>query len=220
MRPKLNLKAQLAFFLNKRGWSPSELARRSGAPRQSISDWMAGTPPRNLTLLKRVAGTLGTSVDNLLFGHGFEETPDMEGKRDLKRASQPERDSVSKSRATNPDDPSLLGANENGLWFSVLKMDGTIVQMNDVLQRALGHPPEDTLGRPASDFLAESDLSLYNQILLEFGQNRKSIDGVFFRMVCQNGTIRWGYWQGVLLETNRMIYWIGSDSTSRFALPN
>lgn len=66
----MKLKTQLQYFLRLRGMTASELARRSGVPKQSISDWMAGTPPRRIDQVKKVSGILGTSVDNLCFGEG------------------------------------------------------------------------------------------------------------------------------------------------------
>ncbi len=66
----MNLKYQLKHYLNEQKISASELSRRTGISKQSISDWLAGVHPRDLSNLKRVADELGVSVDNLLFGQG------------------------------------------------------------------------------------------------------------------------------------------------------
>ena len=50
--------------------SAAALARKSGVPKQNISQWLAGVEPKKLSQVKAVASALGTSVDNLCFGEG------------------------------------------------------------------------------------------------------------------------------------------------------
>jgi transcriptional regulator with XRE-family HTH domain len=66
----MNLKKQLKFFLGLREISASQLAKRAGVPKQSLSGWLGGSNPRDVKQIKRVADALGTTVDNLLFGDG------------------------------------------------------------------------------------------------------------------------------------------------------
>lgn len=62
------LSKQLQEHLNKRGITISQLARMSGVPKQTISDWITGRKPQSVTSLKKVADALGTSIDCLCFG--------------------------------------------------------------------------------------------------------------------------------------------------------
>jgi transcriptional regulator with XRE-family HTH domain len=64
----MTLKTQLRAFLKTKGMTAADLSRASNVPKQSISDWLAGTPPRNLDHLKRVANVFRVSIDELLFG--------------------------------------------------------------------------------------------------------------------------------------------------------
>lgn len=66
----VNLKRQLQFYLDKREMSASQLSRKAGVPKQSISGWLAGSNPRDVRQVKRVADVLGVSLDNLMFGDG------------------------------------------------------------------------------------------------------------------------------------------------------
>lgn len=72
MYDSMILKTQLRAYLKSKGISAAELARLSGVPKQSISDWLAGTSPRNIEQIKRVANVFEISLDQLLFG--VEET--------------------------------------------------------------------------------------------------------------------------------------------------
>ena len=68
----MNLKNQLRLYLEHRKISASALARASGVPKQSISDWLAGSSPRNISQLKKIADSLSVSIDHLVFGKGIE----------------------------------------------------------------------------------------------------------------------------------------------------
>lgn len=70
MIQKVNLKRQLQFYLNKHDMSASQLAREAGVPKSSVGDWLAGSNPRDVRQIKRVADVFGVSLDNLMFGDG------------------------------------------------------------------------------------------------------------------------------------------------------
>ena len=66
----MTLKAQLTFYLRHRGLTASELARKASVSKQVVSLWLAGSRPKNIEQVKRVADVLGVSLDNLMFGVG------------------------------------------------------------------------------------------------------------------------------------------------------
>ena len=68
----MNLRSQLKIYLERSGMTATKLSKISGVPNTTISDWLAGRLPRNLEQVKRVAVALGTSIDHLAFGTGFE----------------------------------------------------------------------------------------------------------------------------------------------------
>lgn len=70
--PVMNLKNQLKGLLLHKGMVAAELARKSGVSKQVISLWLAGTKPKNVEQVKRVADSLDVTVDHLLFGTGVE----------------------------------------------------------------------------------------------------------------------------------------------------
>lgn len=72
MAREMNMKMQLRFYLKSKGMTASQLGKMARVPRQSISDWLAGSSPRNVNHVKKVADALGVSVDNLLFGEGVD----------------------------------------------------------------------------------------------------------------------------------------------------
>lgn len=66
----MTLKTQLRFLLKEEGLSAAQLARKAGVSRQVISDWLAGTSPRQIESVKKVADVLKVTLDELLFGEG------------------------------------------------------------------------------------------------------------------------------------------------------
>lgn len=72
----MNLKKQLKNYLQAKKMSASELSRITGVPKQSISDWLAGSNPRDVRLVKKVADVFSVSLDHLFFGDGVEERTD------------------------------------------------------------------------------------------------------------------------------------------------
>ena len=77
MMSKLNFSEQLRFFMELRGYSVSTLARATGIPKQTISNWTHNRRPRNLDELKRTSEILRTTLDNLLYGSGPGDEPKM-----------------------------------------------------------------------------------------------------------------------------------------------
>lgn len=74
----MNLKKQLKAYLQATNMSASELSRITGVPKQSISDWLAGSNPRDVRLVKKVADVFRVSLDHLYFGDGVEEAGEGE----------------------------------------------------------------------------------------------------------------------------------------------
>jgi len=73
----MNLKAQLKAHLNHCGLTASQLARKSGVPNQTLSDWLAGRRPRNLDQVQKVAAALNTTIDHLVYGDGVDQKSDQ-----------------------------------------------------------------------------------------------------------------------------------------------
>jgi transcriptional regulator with XRE-family HTH domain len=57
-----------------RGWTQSELARRSGVPRESVSDYVRGHRLPDANDTKLLADAFGLTPDQLLYGDD-EATP-------------------------------------------------------------------------------------------------------------------------------------------------
>lgn len=70
----MNLKKQLRFYLDLHELSAAQLARKSNVPKQSLSGWLAGSNPRDVRQVKKVADALGITLDNLMFGSGTDES--------------------------------------------------------------------------------------------------------------------------------------------------
>lgn len=66
----MTLKKQLRHYLELNDLSAAQLARKAGVPKQSLSGWLAGSNPRDVKQVKKVADALGVTLDNLMFGHG------------------------------------------------------------------------------------------------------------------------------------------------------
>lgn len=73
MNPNLklmNLTKQIEFYLDKYGITATQLAKRANLPKQTLSNWLSGQKPKDITQVKKLAEALATSVDNLCFGSG------------------------------------------------------------------------------------------------------------------------------------------------------
>jgi len=60
-------KKQLKTFLHDRKLTAAEVARRTGVPKQTLSDWLSGTQPRNMEYVRRVAEELHVTTTQLFF---------------------------------------------------------------------------------------------------------------------------------------------------------
>ena len=69
----MNLKRQLKAHLKASNITASDLSRMTGIPKQSISDWLGGSSPRDITLIKKIADVFSVSLDHLFFGEGVTE---------------------------------------------------------------------------------------------------------------------------------------------------
>lgn len=65
----MKLKTNLRLFLAKRDLTAAQLSRATLVPKATVSDWLAGASPKNLSQLKKVADYLSCSVDDLCFGN-------------------------------------------------------------------------------------------------------------------------------------------------------
>lgn len=69
----MKLKEQIRFYLDFKVMNATQLAKKSGVPKQSISNWLLGSIPRDVRQVKKVADVLGVSIDHLMFGSGHDE---------------------------------------------------------------------------------------------------------------------------------------------------
>lgn len=65
---KIKIKENLKRHLFVRNMKPIELAKKSGVSKQTICDWQSGQVPKGIITLKKVADTLGITLDELIFG--------------------------------------------------------------------------------------------------------------------------------------------------------
>lgn len=63
----LNLAENLRQQLKARDLAIKDLSYSTQVPLKTIYGWLLGSPPRNLAHLKRIASTLGITVDELVF---------------------------------------------------------------------------------------------------------------------------------------------------------
>ena len=63
----------------------ADLARRTGVPKQTISDWLSGTNPRNMNYVRLVAEELGVSIMQLFFGVSDKEKPGRQPSETIQR---------------------------------------------------------------------------------------------------------------------------------------
>ena len=70
------LKKQLKLYLNEKGMTASQLAKKSGVAKQSISDWLLGSNPRDIHQVKKVADVFKITVDHLMFEDGLSSDGD------------------------------------------------------------------------------------------------------------------------------------------------
>lgn len=64
----MKLDKNLKHILDSRGVSLSKLARATGVPVTTISNWLSGQSPKNIVQLKKVADHFKISIEELVFG--------------------------------------------------------------------------------------------------------------------------------------------------------
>ncbi|HAR41946.1 MAG TPA: hypothetical protein DCS07_04840 [Bdellovibrionales bacterium] len=85
----MNLKQQLRHYLAAREMTAADLAKQAGMPKQTVSDWLSGVPPRSLDKLRKVCLVLNVSLDELCFGD-CKENRKTEVKKQEQQAFVPE----------------------------------------------------------------------------------------------------------------------------------
>lgn len=73
---QLVLKQNLKSLLATKGVTASHLARAVGVPKQTISGWLGGQMPKDLSQVKRVAQYFDVTVDELCFENSPSENRD------------------------------------------------------------------------------------------------------------------------------------------------
>lgn len=64
----MNLKNNLKILLAEADMTAAELSRRTSIPKNTLSSWLSGSPPKNLNQVKAVADCLGVTIDKLIYG--------------------------------------------------------------------------------------------------------------------------------------------------------
>jgi len=72
-RTRMNLKHQLALYIELRQTTLSKLARASGVPKTTIHSWITNGKVGKMEQIKAVADALEVSLDHLVFGSGQDE---------------------------------------------------------------------------------------------------------------------------------------------------
>jgi len=70
------LKEILKKLLKEKDLTAAQLSRRTGVPKNTLSDWLSGNSPRDITQVKTVAEALGVSLDYLCFGQDPSPRPE------------------------------------------------------------------------------------------------------------------------------------------------
>jgi transcriptional regulator with XRE-family HTH domain len=64
----MRLKQQLEHLLDKSNMNASQLSRKANVPRQTLSNWLMGQAPKNISQVKRVADLFNVTLDHLIYG--------------------------------------------------------------------------------------------------------------------------------------------------------
>jgi len=79
----MTLRDKIKHFLKTNGMTPAQLARKSEVPKQTLSAWMSGKQPRNISQVKKLSEVLGVSLDHL-----YDDTASpIEGSKQISGAS-------------------------------------------------------------------------------------------------------------------------------------
>jgi len=71
--PEMKLKSQLSALIKQKGVTITTLAKTTKIPAQTIHNWIAGSKPRDLDQVKRVADYFEVSLDFLAYGIQLEQ---------------------------------------------------------------------------------------------------------------------------------------------------
>lgn len=63
----MNLKTNLRKLLNDSGLNAVKLSKLTGVPKSTLSDWLAGNSPKNISQIKCVADHFKISIDQLVY---------------------------------------------------------------------------------------------------------------------------------------------------------
>ena len=77
----MKLKSQLNALIKQRGVTITTLAKTTKIPAQTIHNWLAGSKPRDLDQVKRVADYFQVSLDFLVYGIQIEQNASSEIER-------------------------------------------------------------------------------------------------------------------------------------------
>ena len=78
---EMKLKSQLSALVRQRGVTITTLAKTTKIPAQTIHNWLAGSKPRDLDQVKRVADYFQVSLDFLVYGIQIEQSAGSEIER-------------------------------------------------------------------------------------------------------------------------------------------
>lgn len=193
----LKLKSQLAYLMAARGLSAAELARRADVPKQTISDWLSGIKPRNLSALKSVAICLGTSIDDLLFGAG----------NDLHAAIA---QSSARNEAHNADPTSngsdvvaTLGSTRD--LFAVTGFDGFFKLLSPPWEQLLGLELKQLYLRPVVELIHIDDVDRSRNELMRHIRTGSGASHHENRYLAVDGRIIPLEWSSISLKDDRLI---------------
>lgn len=88
MEPRLRF--NLDELLKQNKLKASDLSKLTGIPKQTLSEWRSGLVPKSILSLKKVASTLGVSLDELVFRAASDSDPASLASGESVRSSLPE----------------------------------------------------------------------------------------------------------------------------------
>lgn len=189
-------KLRLAYFMDQRRVSAAELARRTGVPKQTISDWLAGASPRSISQLAKVAEALGINLDELCdSGLG---TPRRPASRSAKATKLSSGAPIEVCGYLDPTRLSLLPL-VDPRWEDLL-----------------GRAPFDIDGCPLVEILHVGDWGRFISTLTSLhgtGTNMRDCD---VRIVRGDGTVGWLRWIVSLLPSRDLVWFSARDVTHEY----
>lgn len=202
----MNFKNELLYYLRLHQITASELSRRSGVSKQSISDWLAGVQPRSFSQVKKIADTFGVSIEALVFGQSgaVKEKPT----RPTEQRFVPVQVYQSIPQASPYDEDRVISY--------VLGFDGFLKGTGKALSETLGWSSEELCDRPFFEFVHFAD-----RVRTQVKMTRQVHGaGVFVttdsRFLCKGGDIKWLRWSAIAWPEDRVIYVTSKDITSKY----